>query len=115
MKNKKITGGSQYKRNGKSHYERNKQKYIDASAIRKERNRSYIRNLKMNGSCVDCGTADWRVLDYDHNPELEKHFNIAQAVEMGYSIKKISDEIEKCELRCANCHRIITLARAGIV
>ena len=115
MENKKINGGSQYKTNGKSHYERNKQKYVEASARRKSRNRSYIRNLKMNGSCVDCNISDWRVLDYDHKPDSGKLFNVAQAVEMGHSIERIDAEIQKCELRCANCHRIITLSRAGIV
>jgi hypothetical protein len=28
-----------------------------------------------------------------------------------YSIKKVLAEIEKCEVRCANCHAIVTRER----
>ena len=113
--NKKITGGSRYSVYGKSHYERNKQKYIDQTAARRLRNRKYIRELKESGECVDCRIKDWRVLDYDHLPGTKKLFEISVAPERGYSIQKISDEIAKCELRCANCHRIITVERASLI
>ena len=113
--NKKISGGSRYLVYGQSHYQRNKQKYIDQAAARRLRNRIYIRELKEKGECVDCQIKDWRVLDYDHLPGCEKLFDISVAPERGYSIDKIANEIAKCELRCANCHRIITVERAGIV
>ena len=31
----------------------------------------------------------------------------------GWSLQKIQEEITKCEVVCANCHRIRTATRAG--
>lgn len=55
-------------------------------------------------SCVDCGESDPVVLDFDH-VKGEKRRAIADMVSNYYSIKTIKDEIRKCEIRCANCHR----------
>jgi len=37
--------------------------------------------------------------------------NISDMSNRGYSFKSIEKEMEKCEVRCANCHRIITTKR----
>lgn len=108
-----VTGGSQCVVNGLTHYERNRQQYIDAAADRKSRNRDYVRQIKMNAQCADCGLADWRVLDFDHLPGTVKERGIAKVLG-GWSIARIEREIAKCEIVCANCHRIRTLERAGI-
>jgi hypothetical protein len=34
-------------------------------------------------------------------------------IQSGYSIAKIKEEIEKCEVRCANCHRKVTAQRGN--
>lgn len=106
-----VSGGSQYRTNGRTHYETNKQKYIDAAQARRERNRAHVRAIKEAGSCVDCGIADWRVLDFDHLPGFEKVAEVCNLARDGSSIARIDAEIAKCELRCANCHRIITAER----
>lgn len=110
----KITGGSQYVRYGKTHYERNKQLYIDKSQRRRQGNTEYIRNIKRQSKCVDCGFGDWRCLDFDHLPKYEKSATIGGTRVMHWSRKRIDAEIAKCEVRCANCHRIKTLERAGV-
>jgi hypothetical protein len=53
--------------------------------------------------CVDCGEADPVVLDFDH-VRGEKSENLVRLI-AAHGRKKILDEIEKCEVRCANCHR----------
>ena len=108
-----MEGGSQYSVNGRSHYERNRQSYIDGAAARKVRNRDHIRQIKMKSTCADCGLADWRVLEFDHLPGTVKDKGIANILG-GWSIARIDKEIAKCEIVCANCHRIRTLERAGI-
>lgn len=72
------------------------------------RKRQLIWDYLSDHPCVDCGEIDPVVLDFDH-VRGEKKFNISDG--MRCSIERISQEIEKCEVRCANCHRRITYAR----
>ncbi len=65
----------------------------------------FIRNYKKTHSCVDCGISDWRVLDFDHVRGI-KRFAISSKMNGQASIKTIKEEIAKCDMRCANCHRI---------
>lgn len=39
--------------------------------------------------------------------------NVSNISRMGSSAKKIIAEIEKCEIRCANCHRRKTAKQLG--
>ena len=57
--------------------------------------------------CVDCGNADLRVLDLDHLDPSRKVDCISRLMQNGVW-KRVAAEIEKCEVRCANCHRIKT-------
>jgi protein-arginine kinase activator protein McsA len=72
--------------------------------------REKIKNYLTIHPCVDCGIKDIRVLEFDHVTGI-KLFNISSAVGAGCSWKKIKNEISKCEVRCANCHRIKTVDR----
>jgi len=63
--------------------------------------------------CVDCGEDDVRVLDFDHRPGAAKVKDIARLVTELFAWQVILDEIEKCDVRCANCHRRVTAERAG--
>ena len=51
----------------------------------------------LGGKCVDCGTT--KNLQFDHIDPSKKSFNI-QCVLSERTLK----ELEKCELRCCNCH-----------
>jgi hypothetical protein len=61
--------------------------------------------------CVDCGEDDLRVLDFDHRPGSWKTHNVMFLVSSGYSLARIRTEIEKCEVRCRNCHARVTYER----
>ena len=79
-----------------------KKKYVDAC-------RKYIRHYKETHPCVDCGESDWVTLDFDH-VRGEKKFVISAVGRKVFSLEKVKAEIEKCEIRCANCHRRKTFA-----
>jgi 5-methylcytosine-specific restriction endonuclease McrA len=98
------------------HYEKHRDQVIakakEYSKIARDRIRTYITaHLKAN-PCVDCGEADPIILEFDH--VAGKDFNISDAVRKGVSMKKLKDEIAKCEVRCSNCHRRKTYERSGL-
>lgn len=109
----KVSGGSQYKRYGKTHYERNKQTYIDRANRQKKTARARIIAYKKRLSCVDCGICDYRIIDFDHKPGTKngKRTEVMALVSRGCSWNRILEEIKKCEPRCSNCHRIKTWER----
>jgi len=57
--------------------------------------------------CVDCGNNDIRVLEFDHRNREDKKECIAQLLTRN-SWELVMREINKCDIRCANCHRIKT-------
>lgn len=76
----------------------------------KERVRAEIRRLKSE-PCVDCGGKfPPCVMDFDH-VRGEKCMNISAMSSTSTSLRKVLAEIAKCDLVCANCHRLRTCRR----
>jgi hypothetical protein len=77
----------------------------------RDRNKDYVRDIKEKNSCADCGEHyHYSQMDFDHIDGKKKH-NIARYANSAVSIKTIKDELDKCELVCANCHRLRTWIR----
>lgn len=55
--------------------------------------------------CIDCGETDPIVLDFDHIDKNTKFKSVSQMLCGHYCWERILEEIQKCEIRCANCHR----------
>jgi len=89
------------------YYHRNKDKELKYKAERqvnkREEARHFVFTYLSNHPCVDCSETDPYVLTFDH-VKGSKKMNISQMVNQGYSLKAIQREIDKCEVRCANCH-----------
>lgn len=73
---------------------------------RREELKKYIEDVKKAGCCIKCNNPDYRVLEFHHREPDKKKFSIVQAVHNRYSLPALIREIEKCNLMCANCHRI---------
>ncbi len=91
----------------KRYYEQNRQKAIDYSVNynkqKKQRIRSLIKELLI--CCQVCGySKSKRALCFHHLNPSEKEFTIALAVNLGYSLNRIKNEIKKCIIVCSNCH-----------
>lgn len=69
--------------------------------------KKYILEYLKNHACVDCDNDDIRVLDFDH-VRGEKKNHVSTMVRDRTSVSVLISEIEKCDIRCANCHRIRT-------
>lgn len=59
--------------------------------------------LKQN-PCIICNEKEVACLQFDHRDSLNKKFHISNAACNGISWDKIVEEIEKCDVLCANCH-----------
>lgn len=68
------------------------------------RKRLLVWDYLLSHPCVDCGESDPMTLEFDHRNQIEKVTEIS-AIIHGGSIRLMWDEIAKCDVRCANCHR----------
>ena len=79
---------------------------------RKESKRLQVAYYKESNPCVDCGGFFSAVaMDFDHEPGT-KFKSISRMVRDEYSMARIKEEIEKCDLVCSNCHRVRTYERS---
>ena len=97
------------------HYIKTKDRWSDSRAKTREENRKNNRlvllNYLSNHPCVDCGMSDIRVLQFDHRPDEIKVTEVTKMVDN--KTARMLDEIKKCDVRCANCHIIVTYDRMG--
>ena len=102
----------------------NRRRYAERSQQMKERLRAFNKRLKDDKAekvfdylrehpCVDCGEADPVVLEFDHRDAATRTLYVAQMIERRYAWAKIQAEIEKCDVRWANCHRRKTSRQFG--
>lgn len=86
---------------------------VARTARRRLESKAFLVTYLRAHPCVDCGASDLRVLDFDHRPESDKRKDVMRMVNEGFSIRRLSEEIAKCDVRCRNCHAILTLERAA--
>lgn len=100
----------------KEHYKNNKQYYVDKAnknnSIRKPEALQLLIDYLKKNPCVDCGEKDPIVLQFDH-VRGKKFMAVSQMAQNGYSNEAMFKEIEKCEIRCANCHIRRTAKQLG--
>ena len=100
------------------YYQRHKEEELKYKYARQVEKRDEARHLVFtylsSHPCVDCGIADPYVLTFDHVTGIKK-MDISQMVNQGYSLAAIQSEIDKCVVRCANCHMKIEKQRRGTV
>jgi len=99
------------------YYERNREHHVAVIRARTRAQQAasiaFVSAHLLAHPCVDCGESDIRVLDFDHRPRAEKRDEVMRLVRNGHSITVIASEIDKCDVRCRNCHAIITYERMG--
>ena len=94
-------------------YPRNKKKHIGYINNIKNKIIDYVLDYKKRSKCLDCGLKGFQhpeVLDFDHIND-DKEFNISEFRRHTSGFNKVKKEISKCEIVCANCHRIRTANR----
>lgn len=101
----------------KKYYIDNREQHILVITERKNRvileNRIKIFDYFKLNPCIDCDNPNPIVLEFDHRDGVNKIACVGELVNKGCSWNTIKKEIDKCDVRCANCHRIRTSIQQG--
>ena len=101
---------------GRDYYHKNHDRQLALALLRRKKSyhlkRAVINKLKEK-PCADCKRSyPYYAMDFDHNTKQDKLGDIAHM--LSFSIETIKKEISKCDLVCANCHRIRTFKNAEV-
>src|SRR3990167_3542736 len=76
-----------------------------------DRNRKFLRELRSDTPCSDCGNNfPWYVMEFDHRDGRNGSLCVTQYIR--WCVRRLKEEISKCDIVCANCHAIRTHNRA---
>lgn len=89
----------------REYYKKNKEKVATSSKRQSKEKLEYIKSIKKDLQCCVCGESSIEVLDFHHRNALEKDYTISTMAHRRFSKKRILEEINKCDVYCANCHR----------
>lgn len=93
----------------KEYRARHPKRMADATKRHRDKKRDRIQAVKLERGCQDCGyNTHPAALDFDH-VRGDKSAGLAHMWSSTWD--KIAEEIEKCEVVCANCHRVRTANR----
>jgi len=96
----------------KRYYYKNLDLYKNKNINRKKMLLEFVNSLK-DKPCMDCGgTYPTFVMDFDHRDRKQKVSTISRVIRDMWSKERILSEIKKCDLVCANCHRIRTYKKS---
>jgi|ERR1044072_2744843 hypothetical protein len=94
-----------------AHYQANKEAYKARFAARKRLFSRIAVELKTFNPCMDCKNYFHPcAMQFDHRPGTNKLFHVSDYGKFS-SVVKFLEEIDKCDLVCANCHAVRTYTR----
>lgn len=89
--------------------DRERARRVDRVNARRAEVRALLIGYLREHPCVDCGESDVVVLEFDHLHD--KIADVTTFANGGRTWARVLTEIDKCEVRCANCHRRKTAER----
>jgi hypothetical protein len=100
----------------RAHYLANREEYIRREVARvahyRVENRALLIAYLFAHPCVECGSTDPVMLDFDHRDPSMKKGNVTELA-MRKPWRLVLEEIAKCDVRCANCHLRRTALQFG--
>lgn len=94
-----------------AYYQRHRDREIERVRIRQAATVAFLRVLR-SSPCPDCGGIFApHQMDFDHRDPAEKAFRLTAGAAMLKSRAVLHDEVRKCDVVCANCHRVRTWKR----
>lgn len=89
------------------HYQKDKAKYKNRSSTRRKRITAEYTEWKSKQVCCRCGETDEACLDAHHIDPSQKEFQLAKLGQEEFGTNRWFNELAKCIIVCANCHRKI--------
>ena len=94
-----------------AYYAANREREIERVRLRQRASISYLRELRQV-ACADCGGKFLPIqMDFDHRDPRFKSFRVSSAHASLKSRERLLEEVAKCDIVCANCHRRRTRAQ----
>jgi hypothetical protein len=92
----------------RAYYQRNREDEIARVRVRQDATRDLLRTLRER-PCAECG-GSFRPyqMDFDHRDPADKSFRITSGRAMLAPLPRLIAEVDKCDVVCANCHRLRT-------
>jgi 5-methylcytosine-specific restriction endonuclease McrA len=92
------------------YYRRNREQELFRVKVRQAGTRDMLREWR-DVPCADCGKKfEPFQMDFDHRDPSSKLFNLTAGRAALMSTAKLRIEAAKCDIVCANCHRVRTVA-----
>lgn len=100
---------------GKEWYAKNKDRHVASTKRNKAKflgeNRKFLLDYLLRHPCVDCGEKDPIVLTFDHVRGTKRECVSVSVV--ARTLPSLKAEVDKCEVRCFNCHARKTARERG--
>jgi hypothetical protein len=90
----------------KAHYEKNKAQIIENKKVRRKGIKEKFAAYKAGLKCTVCGENHPATLDFHHVERHKSNKKVFYLVSNGHHWPRIMEEVAKCEVLCANCHRV---------
>jgi hypothetical protein len=88
-------------------YRKNRERQEGKKRRRRAGLRRWVYELKLDEcACARCGEDRPGCLDFHHPDRTAKTDSVSNMVVRAFSKEAIREEIEACEVLCANCHRL---------
>ena len=87
-----------------TYYQKNKAKVIAMAAANKRKIAARWQEFKKTQSCAQCGENHVATLDFHHVIRSKSNKKVHLMAQQN-SWEKITEELKKCIVLCANCHR----------
>ena len=104
-KGKKAEEKRDYDRRWYAAHPEYRKRQIKLKSERRRCNRLWVNEEKARRGCANCSEHDPVVLDFHHRDPSVKTFTFGVTGNLTLSRERISEEMDKCDVLCANCHR----------
>ena len=86
-------------------YKNNRNKKYAYNKNNKKKKQAWVNDIKSSRGCMFCGETHPACLDFHHREPEQKARAISTMARQGVSNERILEEMDKCDVLCANCHR----------